>query len=198
MLKDSIAQRYATALYELATERGELARVTAELDSFIAALRLDPELRVFYDSPVVDRRVKEQILHATLDGRAGELTLNFIVLLVRKRRENLIESAVRQVHEMLDRDAGRETATVGTPMPLRPGRLEELAQQLSGLYRRTIVPHTKVEPELLGGLVVRVGDRYVDGSVSGKLEEMRRHLLATADAWAAASPNGKTDAQTDD
>ncbi len=195
MLKDSIALRYSTALFGLAKERGELAPVTAELDSFVAALASDAELHNFFTSPVVDRRVKEQILHSVLDGRAGELTLNFILILVRKHRENLIGIVARQMHEMLDREAGREPAAVGTPMPLGAAMLAELQERLSKVYGRTVIPQTKLTPELLGGLVVQVGDRYVDASVSGKLEELRRHLLATTDSWATTSPNGKSNGQ---
>jgi F-type H+-transporting ATPase subunit delta len=128
---------------------------------------------------------------SVLDGRASELLVNFIILLIRKRRENLIEIVARQMHEMLDKEAGREPATVGAPMPLDAAKISDLAERLSRLYGRNIIPHTKITPELLGGLVVQVGDRYVDASVSGKLEELRRHLLATADTWGGTSPNGK-------
>lgn len=195
MLKDSVAQRYTTALFTLASERGELEAIIAELDSFVKALSLDEQLGGFYASPVVDRKVKEQILHSVLDGRAGELTINFIVLLVRKRRENLIAIVARQLHEMADRAAGRAPAAIGTPMPLGGVQLGELRTRLSRLYGRDIIPHERVTPELLGGLVVQVGDRYVNASVSGKLEELRRHLLATADSWANASPNGSPNGQ---
>ncbi len=195
MLKSSIAQRYSTALFGLAKEGGELVQVIAQLDSFVAALQSDPELKDFYTSPVVDRNVKEQILHSVLDGRAGELTINFVILLVRKRREGLIEIVARQMHEMLDQEAGRAPAAVGTPMPLQGVQLDELRSRLSKVYGRDIIPHTRVTPELLGGLVVQVGDRYVDASVSGKLEELRRHLLATADSWASTSPNGAPNGQ---
>ena len=191
MLKGSIANRYSTALFSIAKERGEQTSITSELDSFVAALRSDIGLYGFYTSPVVDRRVKEQIVGSVLDGRASELLINFVILLVRKRRENLIEIVARQMHEMLDKEAGREPAAVGAPMPLDAAKIGELAQRLSRLYGRNIIPHTKITPELLGGLVVQVGDRYVDASVSGKLEELRRHLLATADTWGGTSPNGK-------
>ena len=122
MLKSSIAQRYSAALFGLAKERGELVQVIAELDSFVAALQSDAELKDFYASPVVDRNVKEQILHSVLDGRAGELTINFVILLVRKRREGLIEIVARQMHEMLDQEAGRASAAVGTATLTAPPR----------------------------------------------------------------------------
>ena len=80
-------------------------------------------------------------------------------------------------------------------MPLGTALLAELQERLSKVYGRTVIPQTKLTPELLGGLVVQVGDRYVDASVSGKLEELRRHLLATDDSWATTSPNGKSNGQ---
>ena len=93
---------------------------------------------------------------------------------------------------MRDESAGRSVAEIATPTLLTPAELADLARRLSHVYKRTIVPQAKVSPELLGGIIVQVGDRYVDGSVSGKLEEVRRHLLASIDAPDVASPNGKT------
>jgi F-type H+-transporting ATPase subunit delta len=193
VLKESIAQRYSEALFSLAKERGAVESVAAELDAFVAALDRDPELAIFFDSPVVDRTLKQQLLKSTLESRVGELTLNFIVLLVRKRRENLIHIIARQMHELLDRAAGRQSAAIGTPMAIQHNELADLARRLSSVYETTIIPQAKVSPDLLGGLVVQVGDSYVDASVAGKLEELRRHLLDSPDTWATTSPNGKSE-----
>jgi F-type H+-transporting ATPase subunit delta len=191
VLKESIAQRYSDALFGLAKEQNLLGTVTNELDGFVDILSHNSELADFFASPVVDRDVKIKLLCAVLDGRMHELTLNFIVLLVRKRRENIATIVARQMHELVDRQAGREVAAIATPLPLERSQLQELAQRLGAVYDATIIPQTKISPELLGGLVVQVGDRYVDASVSGKLEELRRHLLESADTWATTSPNGK-------
>jgi F-type H+-transporting ATPase subunit delta len=191
MLKESIARRYTAALYALAQERGQAPAVAADLDAFVGALKSDPTLTDFFASPVIERELKTRIVRDALSGRSTELTVQFLILLVRKRRELLLEIVARQMHELLDEAAGREQAEVASPLPLSPPQLAELARRLSRIYGRTIVPDEKVEPELLGGLIVQVGDRYVDASVAGKLEELRRHLLASADAWGPTSTNGK-------
>jgi len=191
VLKESIARRYSAALYALTLEQGNATAVTAGLDSFAAALDNNTGLADFYASPVIERGLKMKILERTLAGRVDELTLNFLLLLVRKRREGLLAIVARQMHELLDEAAGREKAEVASPIALTPPQLAELARRLSRVYGRTIIPDEKVEPELLGGLVVQVGDRYVDASVAGKLEELRRHLLVSADTWGPASTNGK-------
>lgn len=190
MLKESIARRYSAALFSLATDADAVEATVKELDAFVAALNQDPELLQFYESPVIDRERKQQMLGVALAG-ASELVTNFIILLVRKRRENLVSIIARQMHDLLDRAIGRENAAIETPLPLAPDELAALGRRLSKVYKQTIVPEPKVEPSLLGGIVVQVGDRYVDASVSGKLEELRRHLLASADTWPATSSNGK-------
>ena len=192
MLKDSIARRYSAALFALAEEAGPIEKTVSELDTFVAALREDADVAEFFASPVLDRVEKTKMLTAALGARMSELTLNFLILLIRKRRENLVELVAQQMHELLDEQMGREPAEIATPVPLSPHELAELAKRLSTVYKKTIIPRPRVEPALLGGLVVQVGDRYVDASVSGKLEELRRHLLASADVWRPPSPNGQT------
>jgi F-type H+-transporting ATPase subunit delta len=189
---ETLARRYSSALFAVAHDANAVEAVVREIDAIVAALASDPALQEFFGSPVIDRAQKTQILQSTVHGRVGEVVENFLILLVRKRRENLLPTIARQMHELLDADAGRSAAEIATPTPLGPSDLADLARRLSRVYKRTIVPQAKVTPELLGGMIVQVGDRYVDGSVSGKLEEVRRHLLASIDAPEAASPNGKT------
>jgi F-type H+-transporting ATPase subunit delta len=181
VLNETVARRYSAALFALAKEAGSVDTVVAELDAFVAALASDPELAEFYQSPVIDRAQKTALLERGFRGRLSELTYNFLVLLVRKRRENLVETIARQMHELLDREAGRAVAQIATPTPLAPQELAELGRRLSKVYKQPVVPQAKVDQTLLGGAVVQVGDSYVDASVAGKLEEVRRHLLAGVD-----------------
>jgi F-type H+-transporting ATPase subunit delta len=190
MLKDSIARRYSAALFALAEEARATEQTVAELDAIVGMFDRNPELRQFWESPVIDRDQKQHMLAASLEG-ASELVVNFIILLVRKRRENLLHLVARQMHDLFDREMGRTHASIETPTPLSDRELAALARRLSKVYKHQIVPQYKVQPELLGGIVVQVGDRYVDASVSGKLEALRRHLLASADTWPATSSNGK-------
>lgn len=191
MPSETLARRYSAALFALAKESGSIDGTVRELDAFTAALAHDRELAEFFDSPVIDRSEKNEILSRALAGRASELMSGFIALLVRKRRETLLPIVARQMHELADDDAGRAIGTIATPTPLDPAQLAALARRLSTVYRRTIVPQQTVDPSLLGGAVLQVGDRYFDASVAGKLEAVRRHLLATSDEPTAASPNGK-------
>ncbi len=191
MFKETVARRYSAALFALAKDAGTVDTTVQQLDTFVAALKSDPSVGEFFASPVIERAKKSELLHRVLDGRASDLVTRFISLLVAKRRENLIETIARQMHELSDEDAQRATAHIATPTGLDPAALAELARRLSRVYKRTIVPETKVDPSILGGAVVQVGDKYVDASIAGKLEAVRRHLLAHVDSVGATSPNGK-------
>ena len=191
MANETLARRYSAALFALAKEAGTSDQTVAEIDAFVAALGTDETIAQFFDSPVIDRTLKIELLDRSLAGRFGELSRNFLLLLVRKRRENLIATVGRQLHEMLDQDAGRSVARIATPTPLAPHEVAELARKLSDVYKRPLVPQATDDPSLLGGVVVQVGDRYVDASVAGKLEEIRRHLLAGVEMPGTTSPNGK-------
>jgi F-type H+-transporting ATPase subunit delta len=191
MLKETIARRYSAALYALAKESGSVDTTVAELDSFVAALNSDASLREFWASPVIDRSLKVTLIRQALQGRLSELTFNFLVLLVRKRRETMVDTIAKQMHDLLDGDVGRTVAHIATPAPLAPDELAELARRLSNVYKRSIVPSARVDEQLLGGIVVQMDDKYVDASVAGKLEEVRRHLLASIDTETVTSPNGK-------
>jgi F-type H+-transporting ATPase subunit delta len=188
---ETLARRYSAALFAVAQDANAVETVVSEVDAVVAALASDPALQEFFGSPVIDRAQKTQILQSSFHGRVGEIVEHFLILLVRKRRENLLGTIARQMHELLDSAAGRSIAEISTPAPLTPAELADLARRLSHVYKRTIVPEAKVDPGLLGGIIMQVGDRYVDGSVSGKLEEIRRHLIASIDAPDGASPNGK-------
>lgn len=192
MLKETIARRYTAALFALAKEAGAAEATSRELDAFVGALGKDESVREFFASPVIDRDTKIGLLRGALASRMSELTFHFITLLVRKRRETLVDAIAAQMHAMLDADEGITEATIATPMPLAPDELAALARRLSDVYKRKVVPHARVDASLLGGVVVQMGDTYIDASVAGKLEEIRRHLLAGVDAATAASPNGKT------
>lgn len=191
MPNETVARRYSAALFSLAKQAGSVEQTIGELDAFVEALGSDAALREFYESPVIDRGEKIDLIARALADRFGELVLNFIILLVRKRRENLAPVIARQMHALVDDDEGKAVATIATAGPLSEAEVAALARRLSNVYKRTIVPVGRVDAGLLGGAVIQVGDRYVDASVAGKLESIRRHLLETVDAGASASPNGK-------
>ncbi|MDQ2817671.1 MAG: ATP synthase F1 subunit delta [Candidatus Eremiobacteraeota bacterium] len=189
MHKDSVARRYSGALFSLATDDGCVSDTVATLEAFIGMLDRDPLIDEFFSSPVVDRELKLSVICDALAGKASDLVVNFLVLLVRKRRETLVRLIASQLHELYDSAAGRAPAALQTARALQAHELQSLGRQLSSVYGWTLMPQADVAPELLGGMTLQVGDRYVDASVSGRLEDLRRQMLAGADVWTTQSQN---------
>jgi len=177
MPNETLARRYATAVFQLAQEAGKIPGVQHDLHTFVQALDADETVRRFFRSPVVDRKEKATIV-AQAFARLDPIALHTILLLVRKRRENLVETIVAQF-DVLERQArGAQELHVTSARPLDEAELDALVQRLAGAYRTTFDVTQTVDPSLIGGLRIMVGDRLVDGTISGRLDDIALLLSA--------------------
>jgi F-type H+-transporting ATPase subunit delta len=174
----SIARRYAVALFELAKEGGTLDQVAADLRDLRVAIETDPDVGRFFLSPVVDRRGKDALLRGTFAEKVSPLALNTLSLLIRKRREALLTYVVDAYWELLREDRKREPLQIASARPIAPGELERMIARLSQVYGKQFDVSTSVDPALLGGVQIKMGDRYIDGSIAGRLDELARELFA--------------------
>ncbi len=179
MVNETLARRYATAVFELASDAKAVDRVGAELSSVLATLNGDPAVRGFFVSPVVNREDKERALLATFQGRVGDITLHTLLLLVRKRRETLLGDLIEE-YRKIERDArGTELLVVTTARELSSDELNAIVDRLERTYNKKFEASVKLDPSLIGGVRIAMGDRMIDGSVSGRLAELTRTLFAT-------------------
>jgi len=172
------ARRYAKALFEAAREKGRVAETENELKLVADALEQDGGFRAFLASPSVTQEAKTGALRAVFGGAVSAEVLNALCLLVERRRQNEIP-AVRDVFTELAGEAlGRIDATVTSAKPLSDDEKEKLAAAFGKILGKTVRLETKVDPSLLGGLTVRIGDTLFDGSLKGKLARLEKELLA--------------------
>jgi len=177
MPNETLARRYATAAFQLAQEAGRVKGVQHDLHTFVEALGADAEVRRFFRSPVVDRREKEAIV-AQAFAKLDPIALHTILLLVRKRRESLVEEIVAQF-DVLEREArGARPLQITTARPLTKAQLDEIVQRLAAKFATTFDVTQSVDPNLIGGVRITMGDRLVDGTVAGRLDDIAR-LLST-------------------
>ena len=177
MPNETLARRYATAAFQLAQETNRVKGVQHDLHTFVEALNADEDVRKFFRSPVVDRREKEAIV-AQAFAKLDPIALHTILLLVRKRRENLVEEIVAQF-DVLEREArGAQPLQITTARPLSKAQLDEIVQRLAAKFATTFDVTQSVDPNLIGGVRIMMGDRLVDGTVAGRLDDIAR-LLST-------------------
>lgn len=177
-MNQTVARRYATAIFELAKESGKSEQIVRDLRSIETALDSKAEVRRFFVSPVVDRTQKAQVLEKTFGAGVDRIALNAVLLLVRKRRETLLSAIVEQCEALLLADQNRLSLEIVSARPPAPGELERMVERLSRVYNKRFEVSSSVDPTLLGGVRITMGDRYIDGSISGRLDELARQLFA--------------------
>jgi F-type H+-transporting ATPase subunit delta len=175
MPNETLARRYATAIFQLATEAGAVDRIGEDLHAFVAALDADAEVKRFFRSPVVDREEKAAVIGEAFD-RLHEIALHAIFLLIRKRRETLVTEIVAQ-YDILEREArGAQTLNVTSARPLSKADLDALVAKLTAAFETSFDVTQNVDPDLIGGVRITMGDKRIDGTIAGRLDDLARML----------------------
>ncbi len=166
--------RYARALFELALDSGQLEQVEADLSLFDEMMADSEDLTRLVKSPVFSAEEQEKALKAVLT-KAGftEVTLNFFRLVARNRRLFAVKSMISDFDALLSQHRGEVSAQVSTATPLNEEQLSILEDVLKKSVGQDVRVEAKVDPSLLGGLVVKVGSRMIDNSLRTKLDSLK-------------------------
>jgi F-type H+-transporting ATPase subunit delta len=176
-----IARNYAETLLDLADRNGGPAAMdqfAAALDEVAGLVQSDPRVRQFLETPRVTAAEKKKALRAALAGRAPELFLRFVSVLVDKRRQTLLPEIAEAFRGLVDERMGRVRVQVAISHLPDEALQAEIGNALARRLGRTVIPTFTVDPELLGGMVVRVGDEILDGSVRSSAARLRRAMMA--------------------
>ena len=172
--ESGLAGRYATAILELAQEEKSVDSVERDLESLRRVIAENPDLRDLLRSPIFSRTEHAKAMKAVLEAlRASPLTLKFVLTLAAKRRLFALPEIIRSFQNMLARQRGEVNAHVTSARALSEMQLAELRSVLKTTLGRDPRIETKVDPALLGGLVVKVGSRMIDSSLRTKLQGIR-------------------------
>jgi F-type H+-transporting ATPase subunit delta len=169
-----LAGRYATAIFELAQEQRSLETLEKDLAALKRAMADSADLAQLVRSPVVDAKDQARAIGAVIDKMGlSTLTKNFLQVIAAKRRLFVLNDIIRAFEGMLARQRGEIQATVSSARPLGDSEMTELKAILKSKLGREPRIETKVDPSLLGGLVVKVGSRMIDSSLRTKLNGLR-------------------------
>ncbi|WP_018248196.1 ATP synthase F1 subunit delta [Orenia marismortui] len=176
MLENQIAEKYAQALFELGIEDGKLLDMQDEFSEFLNIIEQNNELRKVIDHPKLGNVQKKDILTEVFEEELSTNLLNFIKLLIDKGRVNYLKSIYHQFTKLVDKKENRLEVEVFTPIELSDDNKSRLKEKLVSITKKEVTLKPKIQPDLLGGLLLKIGDKVIDGSLLNHLKNLENKL----------------------
>jgi len=177
VISSAILGRYARSLAEVGFEQNIEATVTEDLKTYSEVFKAVPDLLEAFDSPSVPREVKEKLLDSVIEVHpANPITHNFLKVLLQHNRITSFQQIYEIYLDEVNEHKGVVSAKVSTASPLDLPELQALGERLSSATGKQVKTETQTDADLLGGIVVQIGDTIFDGSIKTKLAEMKRRL----------------------
>jgi F-type H+-transporting ATPase subunit delta len=173
----TIARNYAEALFDLGERSGQTLDYAELIDALAAAIETTPEVQAVLMSPRVPKAEKSRLLAGALRDAPREFVL-FLQALVKRGRQQLLRQIATEYHGLLDLKLNRVRAGVTLARPADDSLRRSIQENLSRQLGKEVIASFSVDPEILGGAVVRVGERIHDGSVRRRMTKLRRQLLS--------------------
>ena len=177
MPSGAAVRRYAQAVFEMADEQGTLDRWERDLGALAGAFD-DPAVASYFDSPQIPANQKLDTAYKLLGADATPLSRNFVGLLIERGRIRYLPQIYLDFHDRMLERQGIAVGEVTTAVPMGPEELEIVRQRLGAAVGKDIEIRASVDPEIIGGIVARVGDQLIDGSVIGQLRKLRERLVS--------------------
>ncbi len=172
---EEIAQVYSRSLFEVAKEHGKLDVIKQQLDEFTDALEQNRQLSIFFFSPYFSSEEKKQGLERALVGAEPEF-LNFLELLIENHRMPVIYRARTQYEELWEAENRLLPVEVTSAITLDPSIVDELGRKIREQTGQNVELTSTIDPDILGGIVLRVGNSILDASIRNRLQQLRREV----------------------
>jgi len=173
----TIARNYAEALFEAGERTRQTERFAELIEAVATAIESDATVRAALESPRVPKATKQQILARALRGHAPETFVRFVTAVIKRGRQSVLPSIRAAYLELVDQKLNRIHCGVMVARQPDPTLAKEIQRRLSKVVGKEVIPHFRQEPGILGGVIVRVGDQIMDGSLRRKMVALRRQML---------------------
>lgn len=172
---DALANVYARSLFELATDAGgtdKVLEIADELEQVCALTASNQEIGLFFSSPIIDKVKRGEALSAIFTNKVTDLTLRFLLVLNNKGRLDRLRQIEVAYAQLVQEALGRVEVNVFTPRAIDDASLKTIKRNVQEMLGKEPVLHTNVDPSMLGGVKLRIGDQLIDGSVATKLRRL--------------------------
>lgn len=176
MLKGAVAGRYAEALYEIAVQNKLVDQLEEELKAVVGVLEESVQLKKILFHPRITADQKKEVLKGLFEGRISEVAMNFLGILVERQRENYLADITAYFTDLANKARNISDVKVTSAVELTDDEKKRLADAMAKCTGKKVRLSYDVDPKLLGGVVVRVGDKVIDSSVLARLQTLREHL----------------------
>jgi F-type H+-transporting ATPase subunit delta len=176
MRDPKIASRYATALWATARDAGQTEAIAESYATVRDAVAGNRRLRTFLESPQVTEDEKRELLRGVLTGKVEPLFVHFVLFLIDKNRIEYFRDIGQEYARLVEKEKGFQRATVTTAVSLPADLEESLREKLAQFTGRKIILKKRVDPKVIGGVCVIMGDEIVDGTVRTGLDQLRKQL----------------------
>lgn len=177
MAGNEVARMYAGALLEIGQEKGMLSRLEEEVGFLASVLTADRDLVLYLNAPGVAKESKKSFIDRVFSGELSEVTVNFLKLAIDKDRQMLIRDIHQSLTELIDIVNNRQRATIVTSEKLNSQMREKITEALKSKFQKEIILNEIIDQNIIGGIVIRVGDLIIDGSLAKDLKNIKEKLL---------------------
>ncbi|MGV3508349.1 MAG: ATP synthase F1 subunit delta [Sphingobacteriaceae bacterium] len=176
MSEIQVASRYAKSLIDLAEEQNSVEAVKADMESFVNVMRQNSELQAVLKNPIVGTDKKIAILDQLFGSNYNKVIMAFFKIVVTKGRAEVLYATAKEFINEYNRRKGIIHAVVTSAAPLTEAQKSKIADLVIEATKAQVVLETKVDPELIGGFVLKVGDRQVDASIASSLNKLKKEF----------------------
>lgn len=177
MRDSTVCRNYAETLLAVGERHKQVDRFGELIDTVAGVLAADPKLKGFFMSPRVPKESKKRLVERALKEVAPETFIRFLQAIVQRGRQYLLADIAEEYEQLVDRHLDRIHAVVSTARPVDEKLATVIRKRLTEVFAKEVLPHYREDPALLGGIVVRVGDRVFDGSLRRKLKLLQHRML---------------------
>lgn len=179
MLEHQLAAKYAQAVFQLAEEKAKADAVEKQLESVISVIDKNAEFKSFFYNPGVIQQAKIETLQKVFAGELEDFLLNFLMLVVERRREFILPAIVKEYKKYNNEAKGIIEAKVVVAKPLSDTEKERLSEKLKSITGKNVLMDIKIDNTIMGGVIVKIGDKVIDGSVVRQLNMLKTALFNT-------------------